>query len=226
MTSLRDKVVVITGSSRGIGGETALAFAKEGAKVVVTYYTEAVHAEQVADMCSSAGAADVFLTQLNILDEESMENAVDAIINRHERIDILINNAGVLIQKPLVQQTFEEIEHQIRTNLEGTIKMTKVCLPYIKDTIINIGSGAGETGFAELSVYCATKFGVRGFTQSLSKEADDLSVYVVNPGMTATEMTNFQGVPAEEVAKLIVQVAKGDINAYKERDVDVRDFLH
>lgn len=222
--SLHAKVAFVTGSSRGIGAETALAFAKEEMNVVVTYYEDAIHAEDIAIACQKDGAADVLLTQLNILDNHSIEEAVNAIINRYEKIDILVNNAGVLVERPLAEQSLEDIELQIRTNLEGTIKVTKICLPYIKDTIINIASGAGITAYAGLAPYSATKFGIRGFTQALAQELDNIEVYAVNPGMTATAMTNFQGIPPEKVAEVVVKAAKGEVNAYKERDVNVWEY--
>ncbi len=219
------KVVFITGSSRGIGAETAVAFAREEMNVVVTYYEEAIHAEETAKRCRAAGAPDVFLTQLNILDSHSIEEAVTAIINRYEKIDILVNNAGVLVESSLSEQSIQDIERQVRTNLEGTIKVTKVCLPYVREAIINIGSGAGITAYAGLSPYSATKFGVRGFTQALAQELDDIAVYVVNPGLTATAMTNFEGIPPEKVADVVVKTAKGELNAYKDRDINVWDYV-
>ena len=146
-------------------------------------------------------------------------------IKKFSRIDILINNAGVIFWKSLSEQSFEEIEAQLRINLEGLIKMTKACLPYLKSCIINIGSGAGKSAHAILSAYCATKFGVRGFTQAIALEHPDLKVYCVNPGMTATQMTNFRGRMPEEVAEVIINTAKGEYQVPSGGDVDVWEVL-
>jgi len=127
------------------------------------------------------------------MDDESILHAVDEVVQEYKKIDILINNAGILSWTSLQNQNFKDIEIQVRTNLEGLMKMTRACLPYVKDTIINIGSIAGTTSMEELTVLCATKFGVRGFTQALAKELRHVNVYSVNPDFIATRMTDFKG---------------------------------
>jgi 3-oxoacyl-[acyl-carrier protein] reductase len=222
---LKDKVVLITGSSLGIGKETAFKFAKEGCKVIVTYYKDKKESEEAAKKCANLGASDVLLLQLNVMDNSSIKNCVKKTIEKFNHIDILINNAGIVVLKQLKDQSFEDIENEIGTNLEGLIKMTKECLPYLKETIINISSGAGKDGFAGLSTYCATKFGVRGFTQAISQELRNIKVYSVNPGTTATRMNNFRGTSPEKVADIILRVAKGKLKADSNRDVDVWEYV-
>ena len=219
------KVVLITGSSIGIGRYTAYEFAKAGANLVITYYRDKEEGEKTKLRCLELGAEDVSLLHLNLMDNESIVRCVQETAERYGRIDILINNAGVLAWKPLREQSFEEIEEQVRVNLEGLIKLTKVALPYVREMVINIGSGAGKRGFAELTTYCATKFGVRGFTQALAQEEDRVKAYAVNPGMTATRMTNFVGADPSEVARVIYRVASGDISKPSGSDVDVWDYL-
>jgi 3-oxoacyl-[acyl-carrier protein] reductase len=90
--------------------------------------------------------------------------------------------------------------------------------------IINIASGAGQTGFAELTAYCATKFGVRGFTQALAEEVTKIKVYAVNPDMTATRMTDFQGRPPEQVAQVVLNTAKGMYNVPSGSDINVWEY--
>jgi 3-oxoacyl-[acyl-carrier protein] reductase len=126
--------------------------------------------------------------------------------------------------KPLKKQSPGDIENQIRTNLEGLIKMTRRCLPHVKEMIINIASGAGKTGFADLTTYCATKFGVRGFTQSLAEEVTKIKIYSVNPDMTATRMTNFEGRPPEQVARVVLNTAKGMYKVQSGSDIDVWEY--
>ncbi|RLJ70978.1 3-oxoacyl-[acyl-carrier protein] reductase [Hydrogenivirga caldilitoris] len=222
---MKGKVVLITGSSVGIGRYTAYEFARAGANVVLTYYRDKEEGEKTLEKCLELGAQSATLLYLNLLDNESIMSCVKETASRYGNIDILINNAGVLAWKPLREQSFLEIETQIRVNLEGLIKLTKTALPYVKEMVINIGSGAGKTGFSELTTYCATKFGVRGFTQALAEEERGIKVYAVNPGMTATRMTGYSGVHPEKVAKVIFKVATGGIRKPSGSDVDVWEYL-
>jgi len=222
---LKNKVVLITGSSLGIGRETAFKFAKEGCKVVVTYFKDKKEGEKVAKKCIESGTSEVIVLQLNVMDDKSIKDCVKKTIEKFNHIDILINNAGIVVWKNLKEQSFEDIENEVRTNLEGLIKMTRECLPYIKETIINISSGAGKSAFAGLSTYCATKFGVRGFTQAISQELRGIKVYSVNPGSTATRMTNFTGTKPEKVADVILRTVKGEVKADLSRDIDVWEFV-
>jgi len=224
-TALKRKVVLITGSSIGIGREDAFAFAKEGCKVIVTYFKDGKEARAVQKKCLGLGAGDVFVVKLNVMDDESIKETVRAIVAKFGSIDILVNNAGVIVWKPLIEQTNIEIENQIRTNLEGLIKMTRECLPHVRKTIINIASGAGIDAYADLSVYCATKFGVRGFTQAIAIENPKLKIFAVNPTTTATRMTNFQGMAASKVAEVVVNAAKGRYNIPSGGDVNVWEVV-
>jgi len=90
--------------------------------------------------------------------------------------------------------------------------------------IINIASGAGQRGFAELAPYCATKFGVRCFTQAIAQEMTRPKIYAVNPDMTKTRMTGFQGRPAEEVAQIVLNTAKGKYRKSSGSDINVWDY--
>lgn len=223
---LKDRAILITGSSIGIGRETAYEFAKEGCKVVVTYYQDKKEAEEVAEKCLAIGAADVLVTQLNLMDDDSIRNTVKTTVERFGEISVLINNAGVMVHKRLKDQSFKEIEDQIRTNLEGMMKMTRESLPYVKDTIINIGSGLAFEGQENATSYCATKFGVRGFSRALSKELPQIKVYAVHPTGTATRMNNFRGkMPPEKVAKVILNTAKGEYKVDSGGDVRVEEVL-
>ena len=225
MIGLKDKVILITGSSIGIGRATAFEFAKEGSKVIITYNKDKEEAFKAKEKCVELGFPEVSVFHLNLIENESIINLWENVKEIYGKIDILINNAGVLSWKPLKEQTFNEIEAQVRVNLEGLIKIIKIFLPYITDCIINIGSGTGKSPFPELTTYCATKYGVRGFTQSLALEERNLRIYVVNPGMTATRMTNYKGVPPEKVAKVILNTAKGIYNLPSGSDVDVWEYI-
>ena len=222
---MKDKTVLVTGSSRGIGRETAYQFAREKAKIIVTYCEDRVEAEKTYEKCLELGATEALIVELNVTDNDCIINAVDEVVKKFNVIDILVNNAGVISWTPLKDQSFDEIENQTRTNLEGLIKVTKVCLPYVKDQIINIASIAGKVGVIDLTVYCATKFGIRGFTQALAKEEQVVKVYSVNPDKTATRMTSFKGRSPEDVAKVVLNTAKGLYGLPSGSDIDVWKVL-
>lgn len=224
MANLKNKVVMVTGSSLGIGKEAALKFAKEGCKVIVTYYKDKREGENTAKKCVDLGS-DVLLLQLDVMDNSSIKNCVKKAIEKFGHLDVLVNNAGIVNWKNLNEQAFEEIEDEVRTNLEGLIKMTRECLPYIKESIINISSGAGKSAYAGLSTYCATKFGIRGFTQAIAQELKHLKVCSINPGATATRMNNFHGTSPVKVAEVILKAAKAEIKPDSSKDIDVWRFI-
>jgi len=226
MNAINNKVVFITGSSRGIGAATAHAFAKHGAIVVLTYLNDKKLAEQVADKCLQLGAADTLIVRLDVTQDKSISEAVWTIVNKFQQIDTLVNNAGVLDINPLAQLSNASIEKQIRTNLEGLIKITKACLPYIKESIVNIASNLGLVGRRNLTVYCATKFGVRGFTQALADERRDLKIFVVNPGLTATRMGSHKGHSPDLVADIILNASLGKYKVKRGGDINVHDYIH
>lgn len=225
---LKDKVVLITGSSQGIGKETALLFAKEGAKVAITYNSNKRRGDETLEECRRL--SECFLVKLNVAEESSIKECVENVIDRFGTIDVLINNAGVLYDKDFVEQSGKEIESMIDTNVKGLIKMTKAILPYFQGnnegTVINIASIAGKNVYDGLTTYCATKFAVRGFTQALALELpEEIKIYAVNPGLTATNMTNYHGVNPKKVAEVIVNTAKGKYKVQRGRDVDVPNYL-
>ncbi len=222
---LTNKIVLITGSSKGIGEAIAYSMAREKSKVVVTYNRDLQGAEKVRQKCSELGSPDVLIVKLDIKDDGSIKNAVSEVEKKFGHIDVLINNAGVIGWEKFEHETFEEIENQVRTNLEGMIKMTSAAFPQIKTGIINIASRAGHIPYPGRSVYCATKFGVIGFTKSLAEEYPDLKIFTVSPGATKTEMWDFQeGSDPGVVADLIVRCLKGEI-PLKDGDLNVWELV-
>lgn len=211
--NLKNKVVFVTGSSDGIGKEAAILFAKEGAKTVITYNSNKKSGEEVLEKCKKFN--DSILVHLNVTQDKSIEEGIDKIISKFGKIDILINNAGIVCRKNFKEQDKNEIDLQIDVNLKGLIKMTRAVLPHLEKQddgfIINIASGAGKMGIQGLSVYCATKFGVRGFTQALAKELPKkIKIYSINPGKIATKVSNFDGTSPEKVAEIIINAIKDE----------------
>lgn len=215
---LKDKIVLITGSCIGIGKATALELSKQKASIVITYLKDEKDAKTTAEQCLQNGAAEVLVKQLDIRDNNSIKKCINAVLEKFGKISILINNAGVVECKEFADQSIDEIDNQIQTNLKGTIMVTKLCLPHIEEMIINIASGAGKSAYVGLSTYCATKFAIRGFTLSIAKEMKNLKIHVVNPGMTATRMTDYRGVSPEIIADTILKVIEKRPNLV---DIDV-----
>jgi NAD(P)-dependent dehydrogenase (short-subunit alcohol dehydrogenase family) len=223
--SLAGKTVVVTGASLGIGREEAFKFAAEGCRLAITFFEDEKEGREAAQECRRIGAPEVLLLKLNLMDDESIRAAASEVRKKFGKVSVLVNSAGWLVWKRLDKQSFDDISRQVRTNLEGHIKFAREVLPFTQDAMISVASGAGEEGFAELSAYCATKFGVRGFVQSMAKERPDLRVYAVNPGETATRMTGFTGDPPEKVAQVILDTAKGKYGNGRGNDVDVWEHI-
>jgi NAD(P)-dependent dehydrogenase (short-subunit alcohol dehydrogenase family) len=222
---LKGKTVVITGASIGIGREDAFGFASEGCNLAITYNTHKQEAEETAAKCLELGAPQCIAVHLNIMDDRSIARALREITFAFSQFSILVNNAGMVVWKHLGEQSLRDIEIQLRTNLEGLIKLTMLSLPYIKEMVINISSGAGLAGYEYLTIYCASKWGVRGFTKALAQEFPGRKVFTVNPVITATQMNDFQGMPPERVAEVIVNLAKGMYHVQSGDDVNVRDYV-
>jgi len=218
---MRGKVVLITGSSSGIGRETAYRFAQEGARLVLTFNKGKSRGQEVERRCRRLGAEDTLLIHLNVTEDISIRDALKRVRKNFGGVDFLINNAGMGIFLPFKDQTLKDIEQQIRTNLEGLIKVCCIFLPFIRRGIVNVASAASKTAYAEMSVYCGTKFGVRGFTQALAEEFPKIKTFCVNPDMTATRLTGYEGRPPSDVAEAIFRAVSGKIKVVQGGDVDV-----
>jgi NAD(P)-dependent dehydrogenase (short-subunit alcohol dehydrogenase family) len=222
---LKDKTVLITGSSKGIGEALSYAFSKEGAKVIITYNSDQEGAQKIEEKCRELGAVDTLIIPLDVSKNESIENAQSQVEEKMGHIDILVNNAGVISWERFAQESFEEIEKQVGVNLEGVIKMTLAFMPMIKEGIINISSRAGHIPYPGRATYCATKFGVIGFTKSIALEYPDLKIFTVSPGATKTEMWDFEsGADPEKVAELVVKTWKGEI-PLKDGDLPIWEMI-
>lgn len=222
---LENKIILVTGSSKGIGEAIAYSFAKQKSKIIITYNSDLEGAEKVGEKCKKLGAADVLILRLNILDNESINDILPKVEEKFGHIDLLINNAGVISWEKFENETLGDIEKQVRTNLEGLIKVTCATLPQIKEGIINIASRAGHVPFPGRSVYCATKFGVIGFTKSLAMDYPDLKIFSVSPGATKTEMWDFDsGADPSIVSDMIVKGWTGEI-PLKDGDLNVWEII-
>ncbi|BDX20889.1 beta-ketoacyl-ACP reductase [Polynucleobacter sp. TUM22923] len=187
---LKDKVAIITGAAKGIGFATAKRFAQEGAKVMIADIDpEAIKA--AVDQVPGSEAHVV-----NVTDRVSIQAAVDQIMQRHGRIDILINNAGITQDARLVKMTEAQFDAVIDVNLKGVFNCAQLVVPHMLEagqgSIVNASSVVGIYGNFGQTNYAASKFGVIGFTKTWARElgAKGVRVNAVCPGFIATEMVN------------------------------------
>ena len=189
MKAFENKIVVLTGASSGIGYSLLNYFIKEGARVYGSSRNERELTTENKQECN--------FELLDLADELNVEKYVKTILQKENRIDILINNAGVAHNLALVEEINSEMLNSVvRDNLLPTFNMMKYIIPIMKKnnsgTIINISSRAGRRAVPKLSAYTAAKFAVRGLTESVAKEVQDTGIKCisispagVNTGMRA-----------------------------------------
>jgi NAD(P)-dependent dehydrogenase (short-subunit alcohol dehydrogenase family) len=188
------KVAVITGSSSGIGLESALILARNG------YTTYATMRSPDKDTSIKAVVQNeglpIRVVKLDVTDDISVKNAVDHIISEAGQIDLLVNNAGYGLVGALEDLAMEEIKSQYETNLFGLIRGIQAVLPTMRKQrsgrIINISSGAGIFGFPGSSAYVGTKFAVEGLSESMAYELEPfgIKVILIEPGFIRTNFVN------------------------------------
>jgi 3-oxoacyl-[acyl-carrier protein] reductase len=195
---LKDRVVIVTGSSRGIGKAAALLFGREGARVAVTYVKDKVKAEGVVSEISRGGG-EACSVELDLASVESVHGAVATVVRRWGCVDILVNNAvhwGT--RAPWNAPLFEDLppaewQASLRANTEGAYAATQAVLPIMRERkwgrIVNVSSGVAVDGLPGAGPYAAAKAALHGLTRTLAKEVGPAGVLVnvVMPGLTLTE---------------------------------------
>lgn len=191
---LADRVVLVTGSSRGIGAEIAVKAGAEGAAVAVHYQTSAEGAQRTLARLREAGAdGEAFCADVS--DGPQAERLVAEVIDRFGRIDGLVNNAGKTQVGPFLSIDPAEWDEVIRTDLTAAFHTCRAALPSMVErgsgSIVNIASRLGQMGITETAAYSAAKAGLIGLTRSLAREFGTKGVRInaVAPGVTLTEMT-------------------------------------
>lgn len=191
--NLEKKVVIVTGSGRGIGLEIARQFAAEKASVVLTDYNqESLTAAE--DAFRSAGY-DYLAIPCDVTDEEAVKRLIELPIQHYKRLDVLVNNAGITRDTLLLRMKSAQWDAVMQTNLKGTFLTTKIAAKYFMKQrggkIINISSVVGLTGNAGQANYAASKAGVIGFSKTVAQElaGRNVTVNVIAPGFIETEMT-------------------------------------
>ena len=190
---LKDKVAVITGGSRGIGGATALKCAKEGANIAIL---DVLPANAIVEEIKALGRkVKAYKVDVGYLDQ--VQNAAEDIIKEFGTVDILVNNAGITKDKLFISMTEEMWDDVLRTNLKGVFNSSKVFAKIMREKkygrIINISSVGGKAGNIGQANYAASKAGIIGITKTLAKELPfggaEITVNAIQPGMILTDMT-------------------------------------
>lgn len=185
---LKDKVAVITGSSRGLGAAIARGFAREGCHVVITYASQKQQAEAIAE---EIGARLVL--QMDVRDRQMVKSVFSKTFHEYGKLDILVNNAGINRTADFDKQTDDEWNEVIDVNLTGVFRCCQEVLPFITDygRIINIGSLSGEYGGPRTPSYACAKMGVMALTHNLARFLGprNICVNTLSPGVIAGELT-------------------------------------
>ena len=218
-----NRVVMITGSTRGIGFATAAEFLKDRDRVAIFCRHREHVSKAKTDLSSLAPSENILGLIADVRKKPDVKKVVEECRKRFGRIDVLINNAGIAAYKPIEETSEREWDNIIDTNLKGTFLFMRQVLPVMKKqgsgTIINISSGLGVEGEAGFFAYCASKFGVVGLTQVIADEAKEskVQVYAVLPGAVNTQLLSDLGLgmgPAdvlapEYLAKRIFEAVQG-----------------
>lgn len=214
MKELRDKVVVITGAGSGIGKSLALQFAALGSKLALNDFNESRLKETVA-ACEQKGA-DVFSSHFDVSNRDDFYAFAENVVTHFNQVDVVINNAGVALGKYTIEEaTIEDFEWIFGINFWGVLYGTKAFLPHLKRrseaAIVNISSLFGITGVAHQGAYCATKFAVRGLTESLRMEMQNsnVRVHVVHPGGIKTNIAKDSKTHGDDQSEIIKRFEKG-----------------
>ena len=192
--SSNQKVAVVTGTSSGIGHETSLALARSGFRTYATM-RNLNKSENIKSVATKENLP-IHINQLDVTDDISIKNAVQAILSEVGRIDVLVNNAGYALNGAFEDLTMDEIKAQFETNLFGVIRTTQAILPIMRKQefgiIVNMSSGAGRLGYPGGSAYVSTKFAVEGLSESMAYELEPfgIKVVLVEPGVIRTNFAN------------------------------------
>ena len=225
LADLKGRVALVTGASRGIGRAVALALAKAGADVAVNYHTKEPQALEVCELIRSLDRRAVAVAA-DVSQAAEVNRLVEAVEKALGPADILINNAGIVQQKPLAEITVEDFDAMIATNLKSAFLVTQRVLPAMREKkwgrIVNLSSVAAQTGGVTGPHYAASKAGMHGLTHSYARHLfkEGITVNTVAPALIETDMVsqNLQVTPdmvpvgrfglVEEVAQVIVMLAQ------------------
>ena len=192
MDELKGRRILVTGGSRGIGAGIARRLSQSGAQVAITYTSRPEKAEEVLKSLPGEGH---IVIKMNIADEESVQQGLNDVLKAFERLDGVVNNAGITQDQLLLRMKTEDFDTVIQTNLRGSFLVTKGVLKGMlkvrQGSIVNITSVTGHLGNPGQSNYAASKAGTEGFTRSAAQEVASRGIRIncVAPGFIITDMT-------------------------------------
>lgn len=190
---LKGKSVLVTGGSRGIGAGIAKTLAEQGARVAVTY---SANPESARKVCESLPGQGHLAVALNVTDAVSVQTGFDEVLKAFDRLDGLVNNAGITRDQLILRMKDEDFDAVIQTNLRGAYLCSKLAVKHMlkarAGSIVNISSVVGQMGNPGQTNYAASKAGLEGFTRALALEVASRSIRInaVAPGFIVTEMTD------------------------------------
>jgi NADP-dependent 3-hydroxy acid dehydrogenase YdfG len=210
---IKDKVVVITGASSGLGEATARLLSAQGATVVLGA-RRADRLQSLAKELTANGGKAVAITT-DVIRREEVKALVDAAVATYGRVDVMLNNAGLMPQAPLERLKIDEWDRMIDVNIKGVLYGIAAVLPYMKQQksghIVNVSSVAGHKVGPGFAVYAATKHAVRALSEGLRQEVKPYNIRttVISPGAVATELPNSvtDAAAAERIRKFYAEVA-------------------
>ncbi|MGE2715465.1 SDR family NAD(P)-dependent oxidoreductase [Mycolicibacterium litorale] len=205
--SLEGKVAIVTGAGRGLGRAMARALTETGAAVTVAARTSA-ELDSFVDEAKAAGG-QALACPTDITDEASVQRMVEATVETFGRVDILVNNSGILASTPLVEQSADEWDRVVATNLRGTFLATRAVGPHLlaqrSGKVVNLASNFALQGVANHAAYSASKAGVIAFTRAMAIEwaRHNVQVNAIAPGYFATPLNAEIRSDAESLAKVV-----------------------
>jgi NAD(P)-dependent dehydrogenase (short-subunit alcohol dehydrogenase family) len=212
---LKDKVTLITGGGRGIGKAVALAYAREGAKVAICARTASEIDQTVGEI--RALNADCGGWTCDVSLEESVRQLIANVKQEFGRIDVVVNNAGVMTRPvPITELEVKKWDYTIAVNLRGSFLVAQAVMPIMmkqkSGAIINVSSVIGRGAYANFSAYATSKWGLEGFTQTLAAEvrSSNIRANSVDPGYVATKLTGYHGTKPESVTEVFVYLASDE----------------
>jgi acetoacetyl-CoA reductase len=213
MGSLEGAVVVITGAGRGIGRAIAEELGQGGAKVVVNYSQSKAPAEDLVAQLQQNGSPESVAIQANVSDAEQAARLIEDTVKHFGRIDVLVNNAGINIDRSMKNLTVEDWNKVIQVDLNAYFYTVKAALPYFMQQksgkIINISSVIGQMGNFGQANYAAAKAGIIGFTKTAALELarSNVTVNAICPGFIGTEM--FEAIPEKGKEAILARIPLG-----------------
>lgn len=228
---MAEKIAIVTGAARGIGRAITIELLEAGFFTVICSRSRQGVASLEAEISSFAGNFMAFSTDISV--EKEIRRLISSVSEEKGKIDVLINNAGVVYTAPVEETDIEQWDEMMAVNARGTFLMVKHALPLMPrgSHIVNIGSNASKKGFPGWAAYCASKFAVLGFTNSLREEVRNrgIKVSAVLPGPTRTDIWDSLGgkwdrtkmMSPEVTAKTVLSV----INQPSEANIDEIDIV-